>query len=293
MSSSKQFRPATPELVLSREHDRPYGIRQTGWVVTDDKATPITLRRPHDNSESVVVFVNGWTAALNSMRTPAIEAVRAGHNAVTFGFSNTDTKEALEENAKETASVMRALPKKWEQSVMGLSMGGRVAIMAMLRPEVPDQRSATLVASAGFLPRDPSLHETVQHLYQESSELVSHYLTHPLTVARVGYSAARHVVRRPWAIGAEILELTHGSVHDDVKAIKAKRSAPDIHFAYGDRDRLIPAWAQEEGIIDMPFDSVWKYPGGHTELIVNPRIARQLLSGDYPEPSQQSLPLAA
>jgi pimeloyl-ACP methyl ester carboxylesterase len=293
MPYQKQPHSATPDLWLGGEHERSYGIRQEGWVLTEDTATPITLRTPYDSSDSLLVLANGWTGDLNSMRTPAIEAVRAGHNAVTFGYSNTGTRAALEENAKEMATVMKAMPHKWEQSVMGLSMGGRVAIMAMRRPDVPRQNSATLVASAGFLPRNPSLRETIQHLSAEGAELAVHSLIRPLTAAKVGYSAARHVVRRPWAVGAEIMELTHGSVHDDVLALKELPDAPDLHFAYGDRDKLIPPDVQEEGIVDMPFDTVWRYPGGHTALVFRPVIARRLLGVDTPETSPEPLLIAA
>ncbi|HSW85676.1 MAG TPA: alpha/beta hydrolase [Candidatus Saccharimonadales bacterium] len=280
MSLEIQISPNTPDLWLGGVYERTYGTRREGWVLTEDTATAITLRQPHEESDSVMILANGWTGSLNSMRTAAKEAVRAGHNAVTFEYSNTGTQTALESNAEDMASVMKALPQNWEQRVTGLSMGGMVTIMAMGHENVPKPVSATLVASAGFLPRDPSFIETVQHLYAESSELFAHSLRRPLTAAKVGFAATRHIVRRPWAIGAEIAELTHGSIHEDVVNLKESHDAPDIHFAYGDRDRLIPPEVQEEGIVGMPFDNVWKYQGGHTALVFNPGLARQLFNLD-------------
>ncbi len=293
MPNQSSVQPEVPELQLGLEHEEPYGTLQTGWVLTSDSATPITVRRPHDDPVSAFIFAPGLSAEHDSMSLPAEQAVYAGHLAVTFDYTNQWSKSALEANAKELVTVQRALqasPEDLEQNTMDLSMSGRVAILAMMMHGAPRQKSAILVAPAGFLPRDPSVRETVQHFSAEAIELGFHFVKQPLTASRVALSAYRHVARRPLGVATEFWELLHGSVHEEFLELKDSSRAPEVHLAYGDRDPLIPAEYQEEGTADMPFDSKWKYPGGHADLVFNPTISGHYFGQDDTEALE---PLAA
>jgi hypothetical protein len=79
---------------------------------------------------------------------------------------------------------------------------------------------------------------------------------------------------------AEMRELLDGNVHDDLIEVKSKPNAPRINFFYGDADVLLPAYAQEESIVGLPFDLVESYRGGHERLVIDPTLAQHIFSVD-------------
>ncbi len=277
-------------LDLEQGHETEYGTRYEGVVATEDHDIPIVWREPpeHEQNGNIYVMANGWLGAGHSMRLPAHEAAHAGNIAVTFGYTNTGSTEALKENANDMAAIIDAVPEGLNRQAMGLSMGGYVTAMALERAESWVQ-SATLISSAGFIQRDPTKREVLMHFAAEGIELAEHAIEDPFNVGRLGVSTIKNIVRRRQAVRAEIYELTHGSAHDSIISVKSNPDAPFIRFVYGDKDRLIPADAQEDGIKGMPFDDVLKYRGGHLGPIFRPAVSRRLFELDAELPSLETI----
>jgi pimeloyl-ACP methyl ester carboxylesterase len=246
-------------------------------VRSADRQIDITVRRPHGGDyERIDIMANGWTAGKNSMRVPAIEAVKRGHAAVTLEYTNTGTKGALEHNVEDVLTIIDALPSGDRKALMGLSMGGAVVTMALEQIGNEIDR-ADLVAPGKYLQKDYyTRRRIVAHMIAEIAELgeLRGNVHSGLSLLSGG---AANCIRRPQAIVAEIRELLDGNVHDHLWRVKAESDAPSIHFWYGSRDNLLPAYAQEESIIGLPFDSVTQYEGRHARLAYDPTLAQDIL----------------
>jgi hypothetical protein len=91
---------------------------------------------------------------------------------------------------------------------------------------------------------------------------------------------AANCIRRPQAIVAEICELLDGNVHDHLRRVKAESDAPYIHFWYGEHDNLLPSYAQEASVADLPFDNVTRYVGRHARLAYDPTLSQEIFASD-------------
>jgi pimeloyl-ACP methyl ester carboxylesterase len=280
------------ELHLGKRCDSDYGKRYAGVVKTEDHDIPISWRTPHEDPDSAYVLATGWLGAKASMRLPAHEAVRAGHAALTFDYTNKGLKQPLERNVSDLAATIDALPEGLRRSTIGLSMGGAV-LMKALEQAGSRVASATAVASAGFIDSDYSWLKVAEHFGAVIPEQVDIALRDPIKALYIGATTLGNCVRRPFAVGAELQGLVHASVHDSVRAVKKAREAPHMRFMYGNGDRLLPAWAQAEAVQGLPFDEVEDYHGGHEELLRRPALAQRIFELDSQLLSPPALELAA
>jgi pimeloyl-ACP methyl ester carboxylesterase len=267
---------------LDKWHKRPYGWRAEGFVETDNDKIKVTVRRPGKDvpeSGKAYVLANGWTAGKNSMRIPAIQAARFGHRATTLEYSNTGTAAALRGNVRDVAAVIDAQPEDLKRAAMGLSMGGAVVTMAMLearsRIEV-----ATLVASGKYINAEHySKLRILRRFIAEAGE-IAQVGRNPVQAAYLGMTSAGNCARRPWAVGAELTELLEGTVHGELRTVKAMQDAPYVRFAFGLGDKLLPAFAQASSVEGLPFDEVLPYEGGHARLAYDPTLSAQFFEKD-------------
>jgi pimeloyl-ACP methyl ester carboxylesterase len=267
-------------LKLNGWETRGYGERSDGSVRSGDRDIDITVRRPHGGEYDLIeIMANGWTASKNSMRVPAIEAVKLGHAAVTLDYTNTGVRGALQHNVGDVVAVVRAMPKDTRKYLMGLSMGGAVDTMA-LEEVGADIERADLVAPGKFLQSDYySRRRIAGHMLAEAAEILELRGNVRSGISLLSGGAA-NCIRRPQAIVAEIRELLDGNVHDHLRRVKAEADAPYIHFWYGQHDNLLPAHAQEMSVADLPFDGVTCYLGRHARLAYDPTLAQDIFASD-------------
>jgi pimeloyl-ACP methyl ester carboxylesterase len=286
------------ELILDHdsERERDYGIYTSGVVEAEDRNIEIAWRKPSDTESDVVyVMANGWTGAKASMRLPAHEAAKAGYNAVTFGYTNKGSDDALEENTKDMVAVINAMPENLRKRAIGISMGGRVGFRAMA--EIGDQvESYTGVASAGFIDMDElSTLDIINHFAATSPELFRLAKKNPRSALYVGATTLHNCVTRGRAVAAEIGELVHGNEHDKVHEAKDLLPAPFLRFYYGNDDKLLPRWAQKAFITGLPIDHVVGYDGGHMAMVDTPVISQNIFKFDeeVTQNPKKPLPVAA
>jgi pimeloyl-ACP methyl ester carboxylesterase len=198
------------------------------------------------------------------MREVALEAVKAGHKAISFDYSNKGNTNVMLSNAVDCAAVIDALPDDTRRKAIGLSMGGSVVTRAILQA-TNKLEAATLVAPAQYITRHPTAMEVARRLAAEGRELPSLYLN-PLHALRLGAGIARNCAERPRAVVAELSEMLSGTVHSSLESIKADPAAPYMRFMYGLGDHLLPAEVQLEGVEGLPFDQIVSYGGGHVQL---------------------------
>lgn len=283
------------ELHLGKKHRTDYGSRYSGVVESDRHETPITWREPPKNKQSGMAYVmaTGWLGEKASMRLPAHEAVRAGHIAVTFGYTNRRIDDVLQRNAEDLTNVIDSLPAGLKKSAIALSMSGRVLVQALARTQ-SELTSATLVAAAGYIDgNDHSWKEIGEHFGATGIEAVGMFIKNPSQALYVGGTTVRNCARRGLAVAAEFGELIHGTEHDNLMALKAEPSAPHMRFMYGVNDRLLPAWAQVESVANLPFDEVESYQGGHLALVHDQALSRRIFELDGRLPLGEPLQAAA
>lgn len=267
------------KLKLGKWEERPYGQRATGKVTAGSRDIKVTARRGTTTDGTTLLLANGWTGGKNSMRKPAIEAAKLGRHAITFEYSNTSSKNALQSNVHDVVDIAEALSNDERLALMGLSMGGAVMTLAM--KDLGDKVSrAALVAPGKYLRSEYySARIIAQHLGAEALE-TRHMYGHPATGIKLLAGSVINCARRPQAVIAEMRELLDGNVHEDLIEVKSKPNAPHVSFFYGDADVLLPAYAQEKSIVGLPFDFVESYVGGHERLVIDPTLAQHIFSLD-------------
>jgi hypothetical protein len=177
-------------------------------------------------------------------------------------------------------------------------MGGRVVTEAISRVEVPFE-STTLVASAGYIKEQVSYLEATMHFIATTPETTSLALRHPIHALHVGTAAMSNCIRRYRAVAAELYELTNEPIHEEIYSIKENPHAPYIRFLYGDRDYLLPANLQRNGVQGLPIDQVASYRGGHLRLVDDPSLSRDIYQQDnellllYPHLDPEEFSIAA
>lgn len=269
------------ELALDSWETREYGQRANGFVRSNDRRIKVTVRQPKIQADDSKIYVmaNGWTAGKNSMRIPAIAAAEAGHTAVTFQYTNTRTRGALASNVADLVTVIDKLPQEQRKSAIGLSMGGAVLTMAL--EHIGNQiDQATLVAPGMYLRADYYTPRIIgERLVAETLEVRQLRGNIRSGLQLLGGSVA-NCVRRPQAIGAEFKELLSGNVHQELQRVKTRADAPFVRFMYGLQDELLPAYAQVDSIVGLPFDETIAYTGGHARLAYDPALTYDILSRD-------------
>lgn len=280
-----------------KKQRREYGNRYEGWVETDKGNVGVTLRQPfHANRsrETAYAMASGLGGPKVSMRLPAHKAVEAGYTSITFEYSNKVwTREALTRNAHDLSAIIIALANEgYTQRVLGLSMGGRVAVKSLV--EVGSLvESSTLVAPAGLLYRDPTKGEVVKHFTATAPEVARLATKSLARTLYLGAKTLHHGITRGPAMAAELCELIQGNEHNTLIDIKRNNYAPRIHLMYGSDDRLMPPWAFEMSIDGLPFDHIEAYRGGHMALVDDPKIAQRVFEIDHGFTDKTvSLPLA-
>lgn len=288
------------ELQLGKREQTNYGRRFHGMVKTEKGNIPITWREPtkHEQSEVAYVLSTGWLGEKCSMRIPAHEAVRMGHVAVSFDYTNRSIHHPVKQNEESLTAVIDALPNDLRKNAIGLSMGGRVLTEALTKTESKVQ-IATMVASAGYIKGNTSRLRALQHFIATAPEAIDFLRRDPIHAWRLGASVMHNCIARNVAVAAEINDLINGSVRDLVEEIKDQPQPPYLRFMYGERDKLLPAQLQIEGLVDLPFDHIEPYPGGHLDLVRHKYLARRIFELDNevlqspPTPAPQAMRIAA
>lgn len=275
MATISRIQPAEAELRLFDRHDKGYGTYYSGVVEAKDREVKISWRQAETESGHAYVLATGWLGAKDSMRVPAHEAVRWGHAAITFDYSNQKPDDPIGENVKDLAAVLDALPEYYRKHALGLSMGGYVTAKAV--EDNPNRvEEATLVASAGFITGQHSLLEVGKHLSSTLPEFAGLSLHHPGQAAHLWLNSVRNGIHRAKAVGPELAHMMKYPIHESVSNIKAHPTPPRMNFLYGAADGLIPAYAQVEGVDGLPFDHVESYAGRHINLIHDPQVSRSI-----------------
>lgn len=278
------------KLQLGNWEQRPYGEKAEGVVVGDDRNIKVAVRRPSDGQGNGTTYVmaNGWTAGMNSMRVPAIEAVKSGYTAVTFKYSNTGSREALRHNVTDVTTLIETLPANERKRAIGLSMGGAVVTMALERVG-SEVESATLVAPGKYLHAHYYSRTVIaRHMIAEAAE-IGRLQRNVRTSMHLLADGAVTCASRPQAVLAELRELLDGNVHEELWRVKSKPDAPYIRFMYGLKDPLLPAEAQRDSIIGLPFDHVLPYSGGHVRLAHDPTLSREIFFLDELNPPSRAI----
>ncbi len=272
-------------------HKRPYGWRADGVVEAQDHNIHVTVRKPDgEPSGETVILENGWTAGKNSMRVPAIVATQFGHRSVTVEYTNTGTQGALESNVEDVVAVVDAEPDEYERVLMGLSMGGSVATLAMRRAMSKIKRADLVAPGKYILPRFYTVGQVGRRFIAEGGE-ITQIGKHPIRAAALGSASVANCMRRPLAVYGEIKELLNGTVHEDLRAVKAQPDAPFVRFSHGLHDKLLPSYAQVASIEGLPFDDVFGFKGGHARLAYDPSLSWELFTmGSEPHHGSDSQP---
>jgi hypothetical protein len=274
---------------------RDYGYVAHGVIEAEDRNIDVTLRRPSlfvEESGFCIVMENGWTAGKNSMRVPAIEAAYAGHVAVTFEYTNVSGKDgALEENVDDVTAITKAFGNRYRMGLMGLSMGGAVATLAIesllkdrdaegKKKTTPRIELANIVAPGKYiLPHYINKRIITQRFLAETQE-VTEMSANPLQAMRIGFTSMMNCLKRPFAVSAELRELTTGTVHDNLRFSKEHPEAPYIRLALPVNDKLLCYDAQKPSVEGLPFDEVIDIPGGHGGLAYRHDISRNIFDLD-------------
>ncbi len=270
------------ELWLGKQHIADYGRHFKGVVKTDDREIPISFRQPFNMDarlDSVYVLATGIMSAKSSMRVLSHEVVRAGHTAVALDYTNTLLKHPLESNAADIAAVIDALPEGLTRRAVGMSMGGAALTMALLDVK-SSVESATFVAPAKYIIPKNGHVELIPSLMSTVPEGLNLLRAKPDQALRLGLNTALTIARRPLAVRAEIRDLSDGTVHEMLRAVKAAPNAPHLRLMYGLRDQLILPEGLEEAARLLPFDEVEAYDGGHFSLVHDPERALRILELD-------------
>lgn len=270
------------EFKLGNWETRPYGLRAKGVVTFGNLTVPICVRKPEyhvPQSGTAYVLAPGWTNPHTAMRFSAIAAVNHGHTAVSLNHTNKGASAALQKNADDIAAVLDAMPNDMELAVIGHSMGGATAIMALGQTDRQVQRATVVAPARHLLEHYYTTGNIARQIWEARREPRS--LEGDIQTARVlGSTTLRHILQRPLAVGAEFFALMRGSVHDELRALKAYPDAPYLRIAYGDTDGLFPAFAMEDSIKDLPYDDRIRYEGGHCRVNYDPALAETLLTLD-------------
>jgi hypothetical protein len=225
-------------------------------------------------------MTNGWLGTQGSMEVPADEAVRAGHKVLMFDYTNTGRQNALEKNTRDFVAALDVVPKGLKRRALGVSMGGRVQVRGLAQTK-KSVEIATIVASAGFIPRELyGWKEVGTHLAATAPELTRIFKSDPARAIRLGATTVVHCARRNQAVWGEFGELIQGDEHAAVRRIKDRRKAPYLRFMGGDGDHLFPWLLQEAAVAGLPFDHTEKYHGGHTRLVHDPELSRHIFELD-------------
>ena len=265
------------KLEVGNWHQRPYGERADGVATVGTHAVRVTVRRPSHHSEAGqhIVMANGWTTSKSSMRQAAVEAARHGHTSYTFDYTNTHRRHALDHNATDLTTVIEALPKASHLRLLGLSMGGAVATVALDRLGNTVEQADLVAPGRYLLPEYYSPREVIRHVVSHSTESIAHRgrLRDDVRLLRASLGNCAH---RPFAVLGEFLELVDGNVHEELRRVKSQTDAPVVNFRYGLRDKLLPAHAQLASIEGLPFDAVISYDEGHDWLARSPALAHKI-----------------
>ncbi len=264
-----------------------YGRRYNGTVKYEDETSlggertvPITWREPPraDRSRAVYVLPTPLFVGKSAMRIPAMEVVKTGNIALTIDYTNKGLRDPLRHNARDVAATVEAIPNGHPRRAAGMSMGGKVLAEVLARGLGIE--SASFVASAGFMLQKPSLVQVIQHFGSVAPEVATLTWRDPIGALHLGRSCVHNCFDRNLAVAAELSALPHSTAHDAVRATASTPDRPLLRFIYGADDKLLPAWAQEEGIAGLPFDDIVKYPGGHLAFVHDPQLVQSIFEGD-------------
>jgi hypothetical protein len=294
MKASPSSLESSAELRLGKRHITDYGKRYEGVVATEEHDIPVTWREPPKGEQSgrAYVLATGWFGKKDSMRMPAHAAVRAGHGALTFDYTNTRLDHPLERNAADFAAVINEVPADMRY-VIALSMSGGILVDALVQARARVQ-AATAVAAAGYIRGDHSLMEAAQHLGATTPEVISFGWKSPFTAARLGATTLLHSVSRGPAIAAEFEAMREDRDPANLYAVTSAPNPPFMRFLYGSGDQLFPPEAQAEASSALPFNHREMYQGGHLALVHDIALPRHIFALDDQQVALgEPLPMAA
>ena len=268
------------EMNLGPWQEKPYGQRADGFVESDGRRIPITVREPLGWSGEIngtEVEASGWTARGNSMRHSAIAATAFGNRAITFDYTNTSLAEALESNVADLVSVITAAAQESSRiSGTGLSMGGSVFVRAL--GHIGSMlETVNLVAPGQYV--DSSHYSPwgiARHLLTEGQEFLDVGRSRPLDTFYLGLSGAKNCLRRRLGVIGEIRDLLGHTVHEEHRQAKARPNAPYLRIVKMIDDRLIPYPELSEVADELPFDDRVAARGHHARWAYDLALPSQI-----------------
>ncbi len=259
---------------------RPYGFYRKGVV----DGIPIRMRSPKQRSVRTGVtylLAHGWATGPSSMRLTATEAVRHGHDVITYQLPNQDLHGALDRNAEATARLIDAFHRRRLRGI-GHSEGA----LNILRGALLSQHSlevVTGVASAGCV--DPDLYtprNIARCLLAEVTELGAPDLRRDLHVGlKLAAACLQRCTSHPLVTLSELTGLVQANLLDTFWTLAEQTKPGHIRVLPGTNDKLFPYRAVMEAAAQFhPAIEVSSYDGGHCHIMYAPELARRIFQLD-------------
>jgi hypothetical protein len=285
LSELKNFQRSTP---------RSYGFRLDGLIETPHGYAETTLRLPQDYTDPKGIYINAtpWTSGKATMRTAAIEQVKAGYWAVTTEYTNIRGHDAMERNVEDYAVVLLSSPEGMKVYSNGMSMGGFVVSEALKFKSVRERvASTTAIAPAGYIEAYDALPRAARNLANTTPEFLKLCL-HTNNALWLGSATAANCRRRARGVFFEMIDLMQDNVHKTIKLAKETPQPTYVQVLYGLHDKLIPKQPIEAGMAKLPLDHVEAYNGGHLDFAYIPRLARRVIELNEIHDNQSTQPIS-
>jgi pimeloyl-ACP methyl ester carboxylesterase len=233
-----------------------------------------------DRSKHGDILLPGWLAGPETMDTAARVATRAGHLVLSPRYTNTSPFHALEANAADAAAVADSIEASLLRNLVGHSMSGAVATMAVEKTHIP-VKTVTNLTPAMHILADLDMWIIGTHFAATIPELADLVVKKPLLAWRLGMSCVRNCARRPLGIPGEFIQLTTGTIHDTMNRITDNPDveAPFFHLVLGEEDSLLPKKEQLAGASPLKFNKVSVHDGGHLSPAHDPSVMELTLEG--------------
>lgn len=300
---------ATQENPTAAQRQQPE-MSETYAVMSDGFKLPLQRWAPEAEAQAVVLALHGFNDYRNAFATTG--SYLAEHGIITYaydqrGFGATATRgewagtEAMIEDAKTMAKLLRERHPGLPLYVMGESMGGAVTLAASAQAEAVDADGVILLAPAVWA------RTTMGPLKRVALWLGNTFMPQrELSGRGLSITPSDNIEMRR-ALGADPLVIKQTRI-DAVKGLAdlmdvALASAPQLQkrslILYGERDQVVPKQPTCQMIFNLPDPqhTGWRlalYPQGYHMLtrdlqaqVVLDDIAAWIIDGDQPLPSGQ------
>jgi alpha-beta hydrolase superfamily lysophospholipase len=259
-------------------------------IAADGTRLPLQKWLPVAAPRAVILAIHGFNDYAHGFDLPAKRLVGAGIAVYAYdqrGFGRTETRglwpgtEALVDDAAAAARLLRARYPSVPFFLLGESMGGAVAMLALTRPGAPSVDGAILEAPAVWGRRHLSWFR------QAALDFFAHTIPwYPLTgqglriQASDNEAALRALRDDKWVIKQTRVDALYGLVElmDEAFAAGAKLTTPTL-LLYGRRDDLIPPEPTADMLTSVPAEApvrVAVYDSGFHYLLRDLGAARVL-----------------